>query len=275
MNEISNWTVLFMESLRAFGEQLMRAIPALIGALLILLLGWLIAKVISVAIAKSLKWLRFDGLAARVHFDTMLQKAGIEATPSQVVGRFAYWLLLLLVILTAADTLGWNSLSRELSNLLGLLPDLFVACVFLIVGLYIAGFVRDIIAGTTASLSIGAGKVISQVIYYLLAIIVVLTALNQANVDISIVTNNLMLILGAILLAAALSYGLASRDAVSNILASYFARNLYQPGQTVEIDGVRGTIEQITNIALIVRTEEGREVIPTRHLMEKKVRILG
>ncbi len=274
MNEVANWTVVFTDSLRAFGEQFVGAIPAILGALIILLLGWLIAKVISWGIARGLSALKFDALATRFHFDAMLEKAGVRTTPSRLIGRFAYWLLLLLVILTAADTLGWTSLSREISNLLSLLPELFVASIFLIVGLYIAGFVRDVIAGATASLSISSGRLLSAGIYYLLVIVVTLTALDQANIDISIITNNLMLILGAILLAASLSYGLASREALSNILASYFAKNLYKVGQTIEIEGTKGTIEAITSIALIVRTDEGKEVIPTQHLMQQKVRIV-
>ncbi len=275
MDELTNWTTLFLESLRAFGEQFMRALPAIIGAVLILLIGWLIAKLVSMAVTRLLRLVKFDALGDRIGLMEMLEKANIKMTPSKLLGRFAYWLLLLLVIITAADTLGWHALSKEISHLLELLPNLFVAAVFLIVGMYIAGFVRDIIASATASLSIGSGRVISQAIYYLLIVIVTLTALDQAGVDISIITNNLMLILGAVLLAAALSYGLASRDVLSNILASYFARSIYKPGQFVEIEGTRGEVKSVTGVAMIVKVEDDLLVIPTKDLMNHRIKILG
>ncbi len=274
MDEFTNWTTLFLESLRAFGEQFMRALPAVLGAFLILIIGWLIAKLVSLAVTRLLKFMRIDALGERVRLSELLAKANIKTALSKLLGRFVYWLLLLLVIITAADTLGWHALSREIAHLLELLPNLFVASLFLIVGLYIAGFVRELIAGATASLSIGSGKIISHGIYYLLAVIVILTALDQAGVDISIITGNLMLILGAVLLAAALSYGLASKDALSNILASYFARSLYRKGQLIELDGVRGEIETITGVALIIKTGEDRLVIPTKDLMNHRVKIL-
>ncbi len=275
MNELTNWTSLFLESLRAFGEQFMRALPAVIGAFLILLIGWLIAKIVSFVVTRLLKVLRFDVLSERIHFDEMLAKANIKMAPSKLLGRFVYWLLILLVIITASDTLGWHALSNEISHLLELLPNLFVAAVFLIVGMYIAGFVRDVIASATASLSIGSGKIISRGVYYLLAVIIVLTTLDQAGVDISIITNNLMLILGAVLLAASLSYGLASKDVLSNILAGYFARSLYKPGQLIELDGARGEVEKITGVALIIKTQDGKLVIPTKDLMNHRIKIIA
>ncbi len=275
MDDFTNWTALFLESLRAFGEEFMRALPGVFGALLILLFGWGLAKLVGSAITRLLKLLRFDLLGQRIYLTEMLAKAKIQASPSFLVGRFVYWLLILLVIITASDTLGWSTFSGEISKLLSLLPNLFVAALFLVLGLYIAGFVRDFLSGATTSLSIASGKIVSQGIYYLLVVMVVLTTLDQAGVDISVITSNLMLILGAVLLSAALSYGLASRDVLSNILAGYFARSLYRKGQRIEFQGTQGVIVEITKVALILNTEGGsKEVIPTHHLMTERVKIL-
>ncbi|MEM1326404.1 MAG: mechanosensitive ion channel domain-containing protein [Bacteroidota bacterium] len=274
MKEFTNWTELLFESLKAFGERTMSSIPYILGALLILLLGWLFAKLISAGVTRLLKVIKFDGFSDRVKASEMLKKANITAAPSKLIGKFIYWLLMLLVIMTASDALGWSAVSSEISNLLGYLPQLFVAIVFFVVGLYIAAFVRDIILGTTSSIGISAGKIISTVVYYFLFVIVTLTALDQGGFDTTIITSNLMLIIGAILAAAAISYGFASKDVLSNMLAGYFAKNTFKVGQTIEVEEIEGTIVQQSNIAIKLQTNGGEHiVVPMHKLLTNNVRI--
>ena len=88
--------------------------------------------------------------------------------------------------------------------------------------------------------------------------------------------NNLMLILGAILAAAAISYGFASRDLLSNILAGFFSRHTFSIGQVIEIDGVKGKIIETTNISVTLQTGENEKVvIPSHQLITNKVKIIG
>lgn len=276
MKELSTWSELFLNSLQTFGQQFMGAIPSLIGALMILLIGWIIAKLISNTVTRLLKAVKFDLLAEKIKATEFLTKANIQLTPSALVGKFAYWIILLLVIISASDALGWNSVSREVSKLIGYLPNLLIAIVFFIIGTYIATFVRDIIRGATSSLGIGTGKLISNVVFYLLFIIVSLTALDQGGMDTSIITSNLLMILGAILAAAAISYGFASREVLSNILASFFSRRTFLVGQTIEVEEVKGKIISINNISVTIQNGEHEKVIIPAHLLiTNKVKIIG
>lgn len=274
MQELTSWSELFFESLKAFGAKLMGALPGVLGAILILLLGWLFAKIISSGTAKVLKVVKFDILAEKIKASQFLQRANITILPSQLISKFIYWILILLVIITASDALGWRALSLEISNLLAYLPNLLVAIVFFIVGTYIATFVRDFIRGTTNSLGISSGKIISSFVFYLLFIIVALTSLDQAGVDTSIITSNLMLILGAILAAAAISYGFASRDILANILAGFFSRKTFKVGQIIEVAGEKGEIIAIQNISVtILNDKKEKVVIPTHQLITSNVKI--
>lgn len=276
MKEITTWSELFMNSLQTFGQKMMGAIPSLLGAIIILLLGWLLAKLIASGFTRLLKLVKFDALSEKIRFTDFLAKANVNISPSGLIGKFVYWILLLLVIISASDAMGWDAVSNEVSKLLGYLPNLLVAIIFFVVGTYIASFVRDVIKGATSSLGISTGKLISTVVFYLLFIIVTLTALDQAGVDTSIITSNLLMILGAILAAAAISYGFASRDLLSNILASFFSRRTFYVGQTIEIDGERGKIVAVNNISIIIESGNNEKtVIPTHQLITNKVKIIG
>lgn len=275
MNEVSKWSDLFFQSLTAFGERLMTTLPSIFGAIVVLLLGWLFAKIVSGAVSKLLKVLKFDKLAENVNVQDFLQKANITLSPSKLIGKFAYWALLLLVIITASETLGWSAVSEEISKLLGYLPQLLAAIVFFIVGVYIATFVRDVLMGATRTLGISAGKVISTFIFYLLLAIITLTALKQAGIDTSIITSNLLLIIGSIMLSAAISYGFASRDVLANILSSFFSRRTFSVGQTIEIDGQKGTIVKMTNISVTIRMSEKEDlIIPAQELITKQIKVI-
>lgn len=275
MEELTNWSQLFFDSLRSFGQSFMMAMPRVLGAILIVFLGWLFARVLSSGVKKLLKTVKFDHLADRINAGSWLEKANIKMAPSVLIGKFIYWVLLLLVIITAADTLGWTAISLEISKLLGYLPNLLAAVIFFVIGIYIATFVKDVIRGATKTLGISTGRIISSFVFYLLFLLITLTALDQAGIDTTIITSNLLLIIGSIMAAAAISYGLASRDVLANILAAFFSRKTFRKGQIIEIDGQRGKIVEVTNVAVILKlNEEEQLVVPSHQLITKQIKII-
>ena len=99
MNEISNWSDLFMNSMYSFGQKAMDTLPSIFGVICIFLVGWIIAKVVSFVITKVLKIAKFDVLAEKVKITEYLEKAKSTKTPSEIVGVCIYYLLMLLVFL--------------------------------------------------------------------------------------------------------------------------------------------------------------------------------
>lgn len=275
MQNLTSWSEVFIHSLRSFGEKLMVAIPAIIGAILILVLGWLIAKLFQSITRQVLKLLKINQLAEKIKATDMLAKANIQATPVDLIAKFVYWLLLLLVVITASDTLGWHTVSSEISKLVEYLPSLVAAILFFIVGLYLASFVREVIRSTTGSLGISVGITLSNVVYYILLVLISLTALDQAGIDTQILHSNSLLILGTVLATAAISYGLASKAMLANILGSYVGKRSFKVGQTIELEGVKGEILEINSVNLVIQTgEKEKVVIPTNKLMTSQVTIL-
>lgn len=275
MQELTNFSDLFLASLRDFGRTLANVLPRLLGALLILLLGWLVAKLLARVVLGVLRGIKFDQLADRVGAGDLLRRANISLTPAALISRFLYWVLLLFVIITAADVMGWAAVSQEISKLISYLPQLLAALVFFVIGFYIAGFVRDLVRGAARTLGISAGRVISAVIYYLLLLVITLTALDQAGVDTTILTSNFLLIVGAVLLSAAISYGFASRDVLTNILASFFNRRTVKVGQRIEWNGQRGRVIEIGVLSVILQLDDrDKLIIPASRLVNDPVRVL-
>jgi len=278
MEEFTNWTGLFYASLNQFFEQAINIFPKLVGAVLILFFGWLFSKLVAGVITRILRTMKFDQLAERFNVTDYLKKANISLDPSRLLGKFIYWILLLFTFITASDALGWESVSQQLERLLEFLPNLFLAILFFVVGTYIAGIIRDLIRGTTASIGISTGKIVSNLVFYFLFVVVSITALEQAGMDTTLITSNLLLILGTIFIAGAISYGFASRDILANILAGFFSKRTFTEGQTISVNGVSGKIIEMTNISVTIQSndeEKVRIVIPTHELLVSKVKIIG
>ena len=274
-DDLTSASDFFFHSLKTMGNSIASALPGIVSALVVFLMGWLIAKVISWIVLRVLNRINFDGLAQKIEADAFLKNAKLEQTPSGLISKFIYWVLMLFVFITVTDMLGWHKVSEEIGKLLGYLPKIFFAIVFFIIGIYIATFVRKIITGATASIGLSAGRLIGTVVFYFMMIVVTITSLDQAGMDTTMLSSNLLMIIGAILLAASVSYSIASIDYVKNILAGFFTRKTFNVGQRIEVDNEIGNIKDINNLSVILEKDNGEEVmIPTKILLNSKVRIL-
>ena len=276
MEELTARTEIFLQSFKAFGVKFMSVLPNVLGAIFILLLGWILARVVSTLITKGAQRFKINKLASRTEFTDFLQRANVKSTPAQLLGKMMKYIILLVALLMAADTMNWTILSQEIGKLLTYLPRLFMALVFFIIGTYIAGFVRDFIRAATSSLGISAGRILGSFVYWMLLIIVTLTALEQAGFNTSLPSSYLLILLGTICLSAAISYGFASREILSNILSGFYARKSFKIGQIIEVEGERGEIIATSNINVTLQQENGEKVvIPSEVLVRNKVRVLG
>lgn len=272
--QFSTWKEVFFSSFASFLNAIVQMLPALIGALILLLLGWIVAKSISFVVLKLLRKVKFDQLAEKPPLAEYFEQAKLQTEPSKIIQKVIYWSIYLLFIITAAETLGLKMVSAEISKLVAYLPRLFSALLIFGIGVYLITFVRDFIRAATASLGMSTGKFISGSVFSLLLMLLMLTTLKQAGIDTDILTTNLTLILGALFFSFAISYGFASRDILSNILAGFFNKQSFHLGQFIEVDGVKGKITEMNSIAIKLETEEGIVVIPSHILVSQKVKIM-
>jgi small-conductance mechanosensitive channel len=118
--------------------------------------------------------------------------------------------------------MNWEVVSKEIGNLLRYLPRLFSAIALFMIGIYIARFVKNAIKGFYESFDLSGSKIISTLVFYIIAVIVTITAMNQAGIDTTVVTNNVTIILGAFLLAVAIGFGLGSREVIRDLLRTFY-----------------------------------------------------
>jgi len=169
--------------------------------------------------------------------------------------------------------MGLTVISQEIANLLRYLPVLLSAMVIFMIGMFAAKLIKKAIISVFDSMGVGGSKIIAGIIYYIILIFVLITALNQAGIDTEIITSNFTLILGAFLLAFAIAFGLGSRAVVGDLLRTFYARKTFAIGDKIKSKKIEGTIEGIDGIFATVRTSKGKIVVPIKQLVENKIEI--
>ena len=275
METINEWKDLTFNSLITMGRDIASALPKIIGALIILLIGWIVTKIILFVLGKILKLAKVDTLSEKINEMDLFGKGGFTFDIAKIILGFVKWLLLLVFLIVAADILSWEIISTEIGNLLRYLPRLFSALALMMIGLYVGNFVKTTVKKLFDSLEFAGSNVVSNLLFYIIVIFISITALNQAGIDTTIITNNITLILGAFLLAFALGLGLGSRDIITDLLRSFYTRRTYAVGDKIVIGKHSGTVEAIENNSLTLVTKSGKYVIPIKDVTSSQVEIKG
>lgn len=273
MDNLLNWKDASFTTLNEIFKDLVQVLPNIFAAIIVLIFGWLFVKGIVFLLKRILKIAKIEYLSNLINGKNLLGKTKINIDLIKIITGFVKWVIYLVLLIVVSDILHWEIIATEIGNLLRYLPKLFVAVIIFMIGLYIANFLRNAIKGLFDSLDLMGSKIISSMVFYLIAILVTITALNQAGVNTKIITNNITLIIGAFFAAVALAFGLGSRDIVGDILRSYYLKKNYQIGQEITIDDISGTIESIDSITITIKTKKGKTVLPIKDISQKRVDI--
>ncbi|MGH2351636.1 MAG: mechanosensitive ion channel family protein, partial [Chloroflexota bacterium] len=131
---VTNWGQAIMVALTGALAMFVSFIPNLLGALLILLVGWIIARVVESLVTRGLRLIRFNQVADRAEIDQFLDKAGVRMDPASVVGKLAYWFLLLIFVGAAFSVFGLTQVNLLINDIIAYIPNVIVAVVVLLLG---------------------------------------------------------------------------------------------------------------------------------------------
>lgn len=210
-----------LEPGRDFITRLATLLPNLIAALLILLLGWLLAKFIRLVIFRFLLVARFDIASEKAGIDDMLVRADIRQSPAELVAILVYWLVLVMVLMTAAYTLGLPALSDLLNHVLLYIPKVIAAVVVLILGLFFANFLSGVTKTAAANAGLGEADVLASLVRYAIMAFTVAITLEELGIAPELVRSAFVILFGAVALALALAFGLGCKDLAREWVVRY------------------------------------------------------
>lgn len=249
--------------------------PKLFIAIVILFIGWLVAFVARWIIRKALKTAKIDQLAEKIKLEEVARGIGIKSPFSKVISSIVYWIIFLVFLIVAADYLEVASISAGIKTVIAYIPTVITALIVFLVGMVVSTIVKKAVYSITSSIGLSGAQAISNIVYYLMAILVGITAMNQAGIETKLITTYLIMIMGSMLLAFAVAYGVASKDLVGNILSSYYGKDKFKIGQKVKIGDITGEIEKIDNLSVILKNSDKKIIIPSKRFLSEEVQILN
>jgi len=215
---------LLWERLQQGFSQLMSVLPALVGATLILIAGYFIARQIERLADAILKRLNFNKMAEAGGLSEAVDRAGMRMDPVHAVGKLLFWLVMLAVILLASAALGLTSINDMFGTMLSYIPTLIAAIVIVILGMIIGEFVRGLVLASAGEVE--GVPTLARLAKAAVVVISVFMAMQQMGLAAEIVTAAFTLIVGAIALAAGLAFGLGNQR-----LAGEITRRWYEEGR--------------------------------------------
>jgi len=215
---------LFLESSQQFLNEIAVTLPQILGALLILLIGWIIARVVKRLSVRGLKLVRFNYLTEKSGIENFLDKGGVKVSSIQIIGTLIYWIIMLVVILATLNSLKLTAASTLFNQIMLYIPNIIVAILILVIGIYFARLVSQILVTSLKNMEEKEASMIGSIAYYAIIILTIFIILGQLNIAGTIVTNAFTILFGAICLALGLSFGLGGKDWAAGIIKKYFEK---------------------------------------------------
>jgi hypothetical protein len=213
------------ESVRTFMMKLGEFLPKLIGAVLILLIGWLIAKLLQYIVVRGLKAVRFNVLTETAGLDDFLKKGGVRKNTIEVLGLLVYWLVILVTLLATFNSLGLTVVSELFSRVTQFVPTVRVAVLILTIGLYVARFVSDSVTAYTRNVGMQDAEMVGRLTHYAIAVFVVVVALGQMEIAPGILYPAFLILFGGFVFALSLAFGLGGQAWASDQIEKLSRRN--------------------------------------------------
>ena len=254
------------------GESLGEGLPRIGAALILLVLGILVVRLLARLLVKGLQAAGLDEAAERSGVHDALARFGLERSITRAIGKAVRVALTVVVVLAALSLLGLGFLRESLNSAVLLLPDLLVAAGLLLAGAVLGTLAKGLVDRAAFQMDLPGplGRIAEIVIIAVFGI----TALAQIGVSTDILT-----MLGAILIAGAvagfaLAFGLGGREVARAVSAGRVVRGSYEVGQTISVAGIRGEIEELESSATVLRTAEGSRVrVPNHVLLDSVVEV--
>jgi hypothetical protein len=213
-----------LEPARVFLTQLADFLPRLGLALIVLIAGWLIAKVIRFAVARGLRGVNFHVVTQRAGIDGFLHDGGIGMDTTDILAMLIYWIVILTALLIGFNLLGLTYITELISRVLLFVPRVLVAALILAFGAYFAKFVGQSIAAYLRNVHMQDAELLGNLARYAILTFVVLIALDQVGIGGDIIRQTFLIVLAGIIFALALAFGLGGREWAAELLERWWPR---------------------------------------------------
>lgn len=218
---MTEWLVLIEEPAKAMLVKIWSYIPNLIGCFVIFLVGWIVAKVLEEVVTKVLAFVKIDVAAEKSGLNDILEKGEIRKSVSELLGVIVYWLVMLVVIVTAVQTLQLTAAADLVSRLVDYIPNIIAAIFVLVLGGFLASLVGSIVQTAAGNARIHKAKTMAQLSRTVVIIFTVAVSLEQLGISLTVITFTVNILVASLGLGLAIAFGLGCQEMVGRWVSDF------------------------------------------------------
>lgn len=252
-------------------DEILNALPTVLKFFGFVIFSWLFIKILLYVIRKVLSKTNIDEWSKKLSETKIFGDTTINVVLTNVILGVLKWFLTFVFVMVGAEMFGLKAVSEGIQNFFAYLPKLLTALGIFVGGAYLGTVVKKAIQSTFKSLDLTGGNLVGNIVFYVIVVFLSITALDQAGIDTSIIKSNVTLLIGSILLAFTIAFGIGARNAVERLLFGYYSRKNFQIGATVKIGEVEGKIMAIDNICLTLLVGDEYIVYPIKEVVDSKI----
>jgi len=260
MDEASIWLTDMKSASADLFAVFIAYLPYLVGAVLILLAGWLLAR-----LARTMV-LRMGDATNRLLDAVMptgrLARFRLSPSATQHIGNAVYWLVMFFTITATANVAGLDTFSSWLDSIVAYLPNLLGGGLIILVGYMISEAIRDLVSTTLQSMEVAQGELIGALAQWAAFLTAIIIGIEQVGVDVTFLTVVIAIVVASLLGGMALAFGLGARPLATNLIGAHYLQQSYSIGQSIKIGAVEGRLLQFSPTGLVIETDEGQVSVP-------------
>ena len=268
--QIDMWSTALNNTYVLLMERLAQHLPNIIGAVLLLVMGWFVAFLVRLIFMRLMH--AGESVLQRFGKHEKAKKTQIAST-TQFLGKLVFWIVILFFVTAAINLLQLNFISEWLNRVVVYLPTLLAGGVIVFIGFLLSSLLKESIIRSNLAGS-DQRQFLAKTVHTLLTTTVVLIGLDQIGIEVTILTILFTIVIGSLLGAIALAVSLGARPAVSNLIGAHYLRQSYQPGQVVRIGEFEGKIADMTSTSIVLETDQGSVALPAKLVHESPVILL-
>jgi len=272
MDEVSLWIETVSSAASRMLAQFVEFLPTLVGAIVVLVVGWLVARMLRSALRRFVRWLNsfFD---RRVGHD---KARALRFSPAviQLLGNITFWLIILFAVTLTTRILGLVAFSAWLDRVVAYLPTLLAGGLIILAGLVISTLARDLTAAAVNSARLAHADVFARGVQGAILVMALVLGINQIGIDVTLLTTLIAILAAAVAGALALAFALGARSFVSNLIGSHYLQQQYAPGQWARIGDIEGEIVELTSVGIVLATGAGRVSFPAKVFNDAPITLL-
>lgn len=266
-----DWHAALDQTYQEFSQQLLNYTPQLLGAIALLLCGWLVAHVLKLLTRKLVQGL--NSAFRKISKEDGSERNRIRDSYARILSSIIFWSVFIFFVAASTNLLGWDMFSSWLDSVVSFLPSLVTGLLIILAGYLISSAARSAVASAAARSSIPRASALPRIIQTIIIVATVIIGAEQMGLNVHFLTNIVVVTSGILLAGAALAFSLGAKSLVANTLGARHTNQHCQVGDKVTIAEHRGEIIEVSRTAIVLDTTKGKAVIPAK-LFDEQVTLI-